>query len=58
MWNMVERDRGEISCLLGGWDRWVYPDKEKWRPDLAAVAAAIQFVKDTGRLEEEAQERA
>ena len=34
------------------------PDREKWRPDLAAVAAAIQFVKDAGRLEEEAQERA
>lgn len=58
MWNVLERGTGEISCLLGGWHRRVYPDREKWRPDLAAVAAVIQFVKDTGRLEEEAQERA
>lgn len=45
---------GDLSFLLGGWDPRSDPNKEKWHPNPAAVGAAIQFVSDTGRFEEEA----
>lgn len=55
----------ELATMWNVVGRWIVrctptenPDREKWRPDLAAVAAVIQFVKDTDSFEEEAQERA
>lgn len=56
MFSEVEKRTGNLSVLPGGWEPRVCPDKSKWRPELAAVGAAIQFIKDTGRFEEEARE--
>lgn len=49
--------RRTIRHVLEAGDPQACRDREKWRPSLAAVGAAIQFVKDTGRFEEEAVER-
>lgn len=54
MWKTVERCTAELPFLLGGCDRQMYPDSGKWQPDMAAVATATRFVKDTDRFEEEA----
>lgn len=32
--------------------------EKKWNPDVLAVGAAIQFVEDTGRFDDEASEEA
>lgn len=55
MFNSVERCSGDLSLLLGGWEPQSCSDRGKWQPNLALVGAAIQFVKDTGRFEEETQ---
>lgn len=57
MQSAVQKRTGDLSFLLGGWDPRTNPDREKWHPDLAAVGAAIQFVKETDRFEEEAPKR-
>lgn len=57
MWRAAGKQSGDLSFLLGGWDPQTQANKSKWQPDMAAVNAAIQFVKDTGRFEEEEQER-
>jgi ribonuclease HI len=64
--------RGDLSFALGGWSgrierrtgKQVDGSKEKWKPDMAALKAVIQFVKATERLqsqvvprEEEGEER-
>lgn len=36
---------------------WAHPVSESWRPYLAAVGAAIQFVQDTGIFEEKTARR-
>lgn len=56
MFSTLERRSGDLSFLLGGWDPQACRDRQKWQPNLAAVGAVIQFVKDTGRFEEEATE--
>lgn len=57
MLSAVGKHTGDLSFQLEGWDPRMNPDREKSYPDLAAVGAAIQFVKDTGRFEEETAER-
>jgi hypothetical protein len=49
---------GDVSYLLGGWGsrkdvrtgQFVDGPKEKWKPDMEAVKATIQFLEKTGRL--------
>ena len=57
MLNSIGKHTGDLSTLLGGWDPRIVPDKGKWHPDQTAVGATIQYVKDTGRFEQEAQEQ-
>lgn len=57
MFKAMEKRTGDLSLLLEGWDPRTCPNRERWQPDRAAVGAAIQFVRDTGRFEEEAPER-
>lgn len=52
--NVDSREKRSILPMILGWrDSWTRPDGGKWKPDLAAVGAAIQFVKESGRFEEE-----
>lgn len=45
---------GDTSFLLGGWSGSRKDgDLEKWNPDLAMVAATINFAVKTGRLDNE-----
>lgn len=51
------RQTGNLSFLLGVYDPRTIAEKENGHPDAAAIGAAIQFVMDPGRVEEEAPER-
>jgi hypothetical protein len=50
--------RGDLSFVLDGWSyrierrtgKQADGGKEKWKPDMAAIKAAIQFVKATERF--------
>ena len=42
-----------LSFLLGGWDPKTVPKKSLWQPNIAAVASAIKFAKETGRFAED-----
>lgn len=55
---------GDISFLLGGWSGWedrrtgkpADGPKDKWKPNLAAVKATIQFLQRTGRFSDNYKE--
>ena len=50
---------GDVSYMLGGWGtkkHWKTGElldgpMDKWKPDLDVVAATVQFLKKTGRLD-------
>lgn len=44
---------GDTSFLLGGWSPCKDGDFDKWKPDLAMVAATLKFAAKTRRLDNE-----
>lgn len=46
-----------MILFIGGWDPLTHPERKTWHPDLKAIGATIQFVRDTARFEEETAER-